>query len=238
MEEKKKELKKEEIIKLLLIIVILGAAFVYSIFADNKEIKKFNDFNAISDVNVLFEPITNNYELIIDKTIDDKEEHVEFINDGTFKLYNINNENKGYLIYNNKTYVVELKGNKIKEYNKNESFLNDNYSNLEFIKKVIKYCNIANQKRNEVDCEIKINDFINEYNNYFNSDYEYDQEDLIVYKLKFGKIVNNINVDYSLVNQIIKNDGITKLKYNIKINKVNDNDYSELFDIFASTLKK
>ena len=102
MEEKKKELKKEEIIKLLLIIVILGAAFVYSIFADNKEIKKFNDFNAISDVNVLFEPITNNYELIIDKTIDDKEEHVEFINDGTFKLYNINNENKGYLIYNNK----------------------------------------------------------------------------------------------------------------------------------------
>ena len=168
MEEEKKEFKKEEIIKLLAIVLILIALFVYSVFSGNKRPKNTNENNNIYlNVNKLFEPIDNNYELIINKTVDDKEEHIEYINDGTFKLYNINNDNKGYLIYNNKTYLIELKGRKIKEYTNTLSFVDDNFSNINFIKKVVNHCTITNLKRKEADCEIKISDYLNEYNNYF-----------------------------------------------------------------------
>ena len=140
MEDEKKGFSKEEIVKLLAIIIVFIAIFVYSVFSSNDGFKKDNKRVETIDVVKLFEPIKNNYELVIDKTIDDKEEHIDYINDGTFKLYNVNNDNKGYLIYNGKTYVVELKGRKIKEYNKQESFFNDNYSNIDFIKNVVKHC--------------------------------------------------------------------------------------------------
>ena len=153
-------------------------------------------------------------------------------------MYNVNNDNKGYLIYNGKTYVVELKGRKIKEYNKQESFFNDNYSNIDFIKNVVKHCESKIINKNEVNCTVKIDDFIKEYNNYFSTHNIYEGEDEIVFNIKHGNIVNNIEVDYSKVNQFVKNNGKSVVKYNIKIKNTNSNDYSNLFEIFSDTLKK
>ena len=238
MEDEKKGFSKEEIVKLLAIIIIFIAIFVYSVFSSNDGFKKDNKRVETIDVVKLFEPIKNNYELVIDKTIDDKDEHIDYINDGTFKLYNVNNDNKGYLIYNGKTYVVELKGRKIKEYNKQESFFNDNYSNIDFIKNVVKHCESKIINKNEVNCSVKIDDFIKEYNNYFSTHNIYEGEDEIVFNIKHGNIVNNIEVDYSKVNQFVKNNGKSVVKYNIKIKNTNSNDYSNLFEIFSDTLKK
>lgn len=236
--KKEKGFSKEEIIKLLAIFLVLIGLFAYSVFSSSNGFKKDKEKEITIDVVKLFEPINDNYELKIDRTIDDKIDHIDYINDGTFKLYNVNDDNKGYLIYNKKTYVVELKNRKIKEYSKKESFFDDNYSNIDFIRNVVKHCEVESINRSELNCTITIDEFIKEYNNYFYTHNIYDGEDNIVFNIKYGSIVNDIVVDYSNVNQYIKNDGKTKVNYNIKITNVNANDYSNLFVIFSDTLKK
>lgn len=237
MEEEKKSWTKEEIIKLSVIVILLLAIFIYSIIASNKNIiSNKNSFDK-TDVQEIFKPIEDNYSLLIDKTINDKNEKIEYINDGTFKLYNIDNDNKGYLIYKDKTYIVEPKGFKIKEYSKNVEAIKDNLYNINFIKSIVKYCDLKNTRDNETDCYINVSDYINNYNNYFYTNYLYDGDDKIIFNFHYGNIVNNIKVDYSKVYEIMKNSN-DKVIYNIKIDKVNLNDYSNLFEVFSNTLKK
>ncbi len=170
-EEEKKSWSKEEIIKLSVIVILLLIIFIYSIFSSNKNlVSNKNSFDK-NDLQNIFEPIKDNYSLLIDKTINDKNEKIEYINDGTFKLYNIDNQNNGYLVYKNKTYYVEEKGFKIKEYNKNVEAIKDNLYNINFIKSIVKYCDLKNIKSNEADCYIDMNDYINNYNNYFYTNY-------------------------------------------------------------------
>ena len=102
MEDEKKGFSKEEIVKLLAIIIVFIAIFVYSVFSSNDGFKKDNKRVETIDVVKLFEPIKNNYELVIDKTIDDKDEHIDYINDGTcnyFESINDNNTEKDNIDY-------------------------------------------------------------------------------------------------------------------------------------------
>ena len=237
MLDDKEGLTDKEKIKLLAIIIIMLAIFLYSVFSKNGDMKLFKkEINKI-DVASLFEPIKDNYELIINKTIDNNLEKINYINDGNFKLYNLNDEENGYLIYEGKIYNVELNNFKIKEVKKEFDFINDNYANIDFIKSVLVYCDFVKSGNKKVICNMELSDFINGYNNYYYSKYVYDGSDLITFEFQYETVINSIKVDYSKANKIIKNND-SNVEYEINIKKVNSNDYSYLFDIFKDTLKK
>jgi len=237
MDEDRKEWSNKEIIKLSVIIIVMLAMFLFSVFSKNDNLNIFKKNNNNVDVVSLFEPIKDNYELVINKIVDDNTEKIDYISDGTLKLYNLNDEEKGYLIYKEKTYSVELKDFKIKEVKKELDFINDNYANIDFIKSILIYCNSEKENNKKVICSMELSNFINGYNNYFQTNYVYDGEEVITFEFQHGSIVNTIIVDYSKANKIINNSD-SNIEYNIKIKKVNSNDYSSLFEIFKDTLKK
>lgn len=237
MDEDRKEWSNKEIIKLSAIIIVMLAMLLYSIFSGKVEIKKKKNNMKNVDVKELFEPIKDNYELEIYKTIGDDTEKIDYITDGTFKLYNLNDEEKGYLIYEGKTYSVESNGFKIKEIKKDPSFISDNYSNIDFIKSILIYCKSTKDDNKKVTCNMELSDFINGYNNYYYRNYVYDGEDIITFEFQHGDIINTITVDYSKANKIIKNSD-NNIEYIIKVKNVNSNDYSNLFEVFKNTLKK
>lgn len=230
-----KKFSNEEKIKLFAVFAFLLAILLYSVFSGNHFSEKRNEDMTEININSIFEPIKDNYTLIINKKFNNDEETIEYITDGTLKLYNKEEEQNGYLIYNGKTYYVVSKGYKLKEVKNKPDFIDDNFANIDFIKIIMKQCKIDNKKNYSYDCVIKARDYIEEYNKYFNSNYVYDGEENIVFSIKHGRIAYNISVDYSLANKIIKNGN--NLKYNIKIDKVNDNDYSNLLEVFKDSLK-
>ena len=127
MEEEKKPWTSEEIIKLIAIAVIFIAIIAYSLLAETPSIsKKDYALNKVDPIKI-FEPIDDNYALVINKTINDKTETINYISDGTFKLYNIDGNKNGYLVYMGKTYYVESKNYKIKEYNNKVDIINNNF---------------------------------------------------------------------------------------------------------------
>jgi hypothetical protein len=237
MEEKEsKSFSKEEIIKLGLIGGVLIIMLIYSIFSSNNFEKKIINDTPNTNIDEMFAPINNNYTLKINKMSSGKDETIEYITDGTLKLYNVIGKNTGYILYNNKLYSVESKNTKIKEVKDKPEFINDSFANIDFIKKITKLCDLKNVKMNSLDCYISVRDYMEEYNVFFNTNYIYDGEDNIIFTFKHGSIINEITVDYSLINNIRNNKN--DLIYNIRIENVNGNDYSNLFNIFSNTLKK
>jgi hypothetical protein len=238
MEEEKKSWTKEEIIKLFAIIFILLVIFLYSVFSGNGNINKNKEIKVdLSNISELFKPIDNNYTLIIDKTVNNENTKIEYITDGTLKLYDISGENEGYIIYNDKTYVVDSKKITIKEYNKKLDFINDRFYNIDFIKSIMNICDIEVKSNTSFKCSMDVSSYIANYNEFFHSNYIYLGDEQLVFNIKHGNIANNINVDYSVINNIITGNQ-DKVEYNIKIENVNNNDYSNLFDVFSDTLKK
>lgn len=236
-EENKKEFTKEEIIKLLAIFIVLSAMLIYSIFSSNDNVKRVGKKVKNENIIALFEPIKDNYSLTINRLIDDKEEKIEFITDGNFKLYNIDDQENGYLIYSRKTYNVESKGFKIKEYTKELDFVNDCYSDLDFLKSILVYCDLFDVSYNEVKCNMRLSDYVNGFNNYYYMHYVYDGDEVLTFDIKYDNVINSIKVDYSNANKIIKNSN-NKVIYDMSVSNVNGNDYSNLFEVFKDTLKK
>lgn len=224
-----------EIIKLVGIIGALLAIFIYSVFAGSKNNKRIIDKNILSNPVDLLAPIKDNYELDIKKSNDEKEETVVFITDGTLKLYNISNSQEGYLIYKGKTYIANSKNYKIKEAKKIPAFINDNYANIDFYKELAKKCVVSNIVGYTFDCTMSVHDYIVEYNAFYDKTYVYDGEEQIVFHIKHGNVMSDIKVDYSKVNEIIKNGDYTT--YDIRIKNVNGNDYSKLLEVYKDTLK-
>ncbi len=236
MEEEKKKLTNEEILKLIAIVAVLLGILIYSIFSSNNGISKLINSRDNIDIEKMLEPIKNNYSLTIYKTSDNSSDTIEYITDGNLELYNTNDKENGYLIYKGKTYYVESSKTKIKEVTKKPDYINDKFTNIDFFKKVTKHCNIEDVKTSRFNCYIDISDYIDEYNNYYKTDYEYNGEEKVLFKIKHGTIVSNISVDYSEINKIINNGSM--LTYDISIKKVNANDYSNLLEVFKDTLKK
>ncbi len=142
MEEEKKKLTNEEILKLIAIVAVLLGILIYSIFSSNNGISKLINSRDNIDIEKMLEPIKNNYSLTIYKTSDNSSDTIEYITDGNLELYNINDKENGYLIYKGKTYYVESSKTKIKEVTKKPDYINDKFTNIDFFKKVTKYCNI------------------------------------------------------------------------------------------------
>lgn len=236
MEEERKPLTSEDKVKLVGVIGVFIAIFVYCVASGNN----FGSKNVIDDdikasPETIFSPVKDNYTLKIRKVTGSKEENIEYITDGTFKLYNVEGEQVGYLIYKGKTYQVQSKNYKIKEIKDYPSFINDRFANIDFIKVVTKHCENINVKNSSFDCNINLKDYIEEYNTYYHTHYEYTGEEKVIFTFEHGKIIRKISVDYSEINKIINNG--KDLKYVINVEKVNDNDYSGLLEIFKDTLK-
>ena len=236
MEEKvSNRLSQSEIIKLSAIIGVLLLIFIYSVFSKNNfERTTFAEMTN-ETLDELLEPIKDNYTLTVDRKSDENVQTIEYITDGTLKLYNEKGKENGYLVYKGKTYYVESKNTTIKVSKKNPEYMNDPLSDITFIKKITKYCDFKDVKKTSFNCNINMKDYIEEYNVYNNTSYTYDGEEQIQFHFTHEEIINNITVDYSTLNNIMGNN--KNMIYSMNISNVSENDYSTLLEVFKNTLK-
>ena len=212
----KKELKeKYENIDINTKLIVMAFIFVIMImFLFSSKVDNTN-----KKILQLLSKVDTNYSL--DITVNDQE-HFKYSNYNDLKIYNINN--KMYLFYKNQLY----------EYNNgNISITTDNinldyyiYYGVDFMKQYI-----YNSTCSEKTCNLKSGDFINIRNKAKNISYRVVDKNFIAFNFIYSDKIEQIDVDYSYVHNIIYNDN---KKMNYKIVFVNSEDYSTIYNNISS----
>lgn len=232
-------LKDKKNIKYFIYLGIFIMMIILSFVMHSSRVKKVDITVDKNEIIKLFDKITNNYDLTITETKNDKTKELEIFTDGNVKLYEGDYFEEGYLIYKDKLFKLDSENKKLKQEKSNLDLLNENYYNLDFLKNLINHCEFEYINPVKSNCSIKTKDIVDGYNLIFNTDYKYEDEfditkfDLIYTSSEIGKV----NIDYSKLNNIINNN-YDSIKYGIKFRNINQNDFSELIDQFKSTLEK
>ncbi len=232
-------LKDNKNIKYFIYLGIFLIMIILSFVMHSSRVKKVDITVDKNEIIKLFDKITNNYDLTITETKNDKTKELEIFTDGNVKLYEGDYFEEGYLIYKDKLFKLDSENKKLKQEKSNLDLLNENYYNLDFLKNLINHCEFEYINPVKSNCSIKTKDIVDEYNLIFNTDYKYEDEfditkfDLIYTSSEIGKV----NIDYSKLNNIINNN-YDSIKYGIKFRNLNQNDFSELIDYFKNTLEK
>ena len=232
-------LKDNKNIKYFIYLGIFIMMIILSFVMHSSRVKKVDITVDKNEIIKLFDKITNNYDLTITETKNDKTKELEIFTDGNVKLYEGDYFEEGYLIYKDKLFKLDSENKKLKQEKSNLDLLNENYYNLDFLKNLINHCEFEYINPVKSNCSIKTKDIVDGYNLIFNTDYKYEDEsdisefDLIYTSSEIGKI----NIDYSKLNNIINNN-YDSIKYGIKFRNINQNDFSELIDYFKNTLEK
>ena len=227
-------LKDKKNIKYFIYLGIFIMMIILSFVMHSSRVKKVDITVDKNEIIKLFDKITNNYDLTITETKNDKTKELEIFTDGNVKLYEGDYFEEGYLIYKDKLFKLDSENKKLKQEKSNLDLLNENYYNLDFLKNLINHCEFEYINPVKSNCSIKTKDIVDGYNLIFNTDYKYEDEfditkfDLIYTSSEIGKV----NIDYSKLNNIINNN------YGIKFRNINQNDFSELIDYFKNTLEK
>ena len=207
--------------------IIIGCMFLFMItfILFGPKVDHSND-NKNTELIKMFEKVGNNYSLEV--TINDKEEDkIIYSTDGKVEMYK---KDKTYLLSDKKWFLYDEQSDSITKLESKP--LMDDYYNINIIKRAVKYCN-NKEKDNEIDCQMKVSDYVNTRNEYNNLSYKVTDKELVNFIIKHNEYVNEIDVDYSYINKIITNED-DSLKYNIKISNVNGNDYSNLLEKISS----
>ena len=232
-------LKDKKNIKYFIYLGIFIMMIILSFVMHSSRVKKVDITVDKNEIIKLFDKITNNYDLTITETKNDKTKELEIFTDGNVKLYEGDYFEEGYLIYKDKLFKLDSENKKLKQEKSNLDLLNENYYNLDFLKNLINHCEFEYINPVKSNCSIKTKDIVDGYNLIFNTDYKYEDEfditkfDLIYTSSEIGKV----NIDYSKLNNIINNN-YDSIKYGIKFRNINQNDFSELIDYFKNTLEK
>ena len=183
------------IVFLLMIVYILATTI-----SDNKEI----DYAFIDDY---FNKISDNYTMGI-KT---SSKEIIYSRDKDFEIYESNNfENKLYLKYNNKTYIIV--DDKLKEIENDNDLLDRYYYDIKLIKELLKHCNYKSY-RSEVTCRISADDFNKEFLSLYG-----------LGRLGVDDVTILFNHSEDNIDKIVVNTN--EDKYNISISNIDKNDYS------------
>lgn len=225
-EEKKQKLKRETLI--YLVIFCIFAMFVLFNDTPKRETKAPTyEFDSIMGFDTL-DKIENNYSIEINKTADDENINLTYMQEDNITLYEGDYlDRDGYMIYNDKYYY--LKDNNIYDI-QDISIINKidpNYYNIKLVKDILKECSFVHKEKDDFICSLKVNKFFNKYNEIYGTSYNdiNDVEFNILVTLNDNKI-KKINIDYTKIDNIVNNTSYNSLKYTIRINSVNENDFS------------
>ena len=190
---------------------------------NEEEIKPIliNNINKISD----------NYTLNIFLYKNEEEYKLEYMTDSKIKMYSSDAfKVTGYLIYNDKYYQLdndELK--KVKSIDINGIF-DERYYNFELIKNIIDKCSMKKSSLIRFTCDVKLNDYLEEYNKLFDTEYTTDEESFVEYEFLYDDTrIRSIKIDYSNVINYLDNTS-DKIVYLIDIDNINKNDFSEYIE--------
>lgn len=225
----------EMLVKGILIVLILIFMILFIIFSGNGSRKNNKKYPLThEDLNKLLDMIGDNYTLDIDETINGKMNNIIYSRDSKLELYESNN--KAYMYYKNKLYEINQDNYKIKNVD-NLSFVDNPFYNINLLKNVFKHCKLEYVNNVKSICNIKSNDYLNEYNLMYNTTFS-GNDDIIKFNLVYYNTgIGKINVDYSNINRIINNN-YDSVKYGIRIDDLNKNNFDDFINYYKDTLNK
>ena len=184
----------------------------------------------------LFSKINDNYTLVINKNINNDINKIIYYKSKDGEMYEVGNSL--YFIYNKIKYKINVDNGKIQKVNDKLDFTNDRFSDIDLLKKVFNYCEFEYINDVKVNCKIKYSDYLNEYNKMYNTSLVTDHNNFIDFNIVYYEdSIGKINVDYTNINEIVNfnNDDIV---YGIKIENIDSNDFSILFEKYKDVIKK
>ena len=221
-----KEGMKKGIFYIALFIFML---IIIIIFRNNKKTFKYKNEKEVKQTIVEnINKISDNYSLNIIEHRNEEEYKLEYMTDSKMQMYSSDAfKVTGYLIYNNQYYQLdngELKKVKAIEIN---GIFNEKYYNFELIKNIVDKCEIKKSSMIRFTCDVKLSDYLEEYNNLFNANVVGDDDSSIEFEFLYdSEKVRSINIDYTNLVKYTDNINDT-ITYSIDIDDINKNDFSE-----------
>ncbi len=224
----------ETLITGILIVLILTLMLVF-IFATRSGAKKFKNDRVLTSENLelLLNRINDNYTLNMDEIINGELNNVIYSRDSKMETYEL--YNKAYLYYNNNLFEINEENYKIKKISK-EPFVDNPFYNINLLKKVFSHCEFERINNVKSICKVKFSDYILEYNNLYNQNIN-PVDNIIKFELIYFDDLSKINVDYTDINRIINNNS-KSIKYGIRIEDIDKNNYDIFYEKYKKTLNK
>ena len=228
--------KKDGNKSIILIVGIVVALAVVCFSNGRGEVDKLIKSDADANVTKLLENIKDNYSVAITKDDGLEQYSYNYSTDSNLTVIDEGEySDKVYLVYNNKKYNMNVDNHKLTKIN-NIDLLNDNYMNVDFIKKIINHCKFEYVNDNNKKCTLSVKEYIDEYNIFFNKEYSSNDEEININIIYYSKNIKSIIIDYTNVNKIINNSD-DNLKYSFVFSNIDKNDYSEIISYYKKDFK-
>jgi hypothetical protein len=227
-----KKSKSEKRGNMLLLVGIIIVVLILAFYSkDDFETKKVEEAN----VTKLLNEINDNYtvDIVIKNSTEVKnynysrDSKIELLDEGDYS-------DKAYLIYNNHYYSIDVDNYKLTKVKKIDK-LNNPYTNIDLIKKVINKCELEYVNDTNKICTINENEYFKEYNIIYNTNYTSDK-DMTIKVCFLQTSIYSIEVDYTNIDKIINNNDDI-LKYEFLFSNINKNNYSDMMNYYKKDLK-
>ena len=228
------------VLKLIGVIGVFIFFIVFIITSGNG--KKKPEIYPIETVEVMgvVNKIENNYSIEVNQKINGKDRTISYYSDGKtpIMLYeDSSSEYEGFISYNNNYYGIKSEIIKVDKLKQIPDFVNDNYSNVELLKKSLNHCAFTSDGKIKLTCIIKLSDYLNEYNQMFNTNYEVVEDEELTWNIICSsREFSRITIDYTNINKIINNKE-DNIIYEINFRNINENDFSDIFENYKKYLK-
>jgi len=227
-----KKILKNHIGSLVLLVVIVVLVVIFSMPSNNEIIKEEEDVNVTN----LIDKINDNYTMSITMTNSMESTTYNYSTDSNITLFDRGDySEEEFLIYRDNTYLIDQNNHKLNKTNKID-FLKNPFINLELIKKLFIHCELEYINDTNSLCVINTNDYIKEYNNVYNTNYEGNNKNMNINVTYYTTRIYSITLDYTEVDKII-NNGNDILKYELKFSNINANNYSDIKEYYGKILK-
>ena len=223
-----------------IVFVVIGIVlfmFIYIIFSGRTDLKIAKDGTpTVLNVESLFSDIKDNYSIKIVETNDDNTTIWGFDREKDLMLYDLNidtDDEKGYIVYNNKVFVFDDEHN---IYPSNDDVTSkDSFINLKLLRDTLKECKFIYISDNSSKCSIDTSKYIDNYNKYYQTDFESDDSKTDITIVYYSEGIHDINIDYTNINKII-NEKDGKLEYKITLSNINENDFSDIYNYYKDKM--
>lgn len=237
---------KSDSLKLIIFGGILLLLLIFTLTMKGRHVNQKEKIVEVTveELSLLMDKIGDNYSLQITEKINNETKELFFDTDSKAKLYDgsLIGED-GILVYNNKNYILYAKdiedigSAKLHSYKGDTSFINDPFYNINLIKNMLKYCELSQKNVVRVNCEVKLSDYLNEYNVLYNKNVSTNYDTKMIFDIVYYKndSIGKIFVDYTDANKVINNND-DNVYYEIVLVSTNENDFSDIISFFKKSL--
>ncbi len=216
--------------EILLILVILILVIILSARKGSDEVLE------TIDTKELINNVKDNYSLMISISDSFENKVYNYSTDSDITLIDKGDySDKGYLLYKNETYLIDTENYKLTKTTPID-FIYEPFINMELIKKLFNHCDLKFINDTNKTCTIKINDYLKEYNNVYNTDYSAEDGTMTIYVCFYPSRIYSISLEYTDIDRII-NNGNDTLKYELRFTDFNNNDFNDIKKYYKDVLK-